>query len=281
MVADESSKLGIRHPGPDGVWSATRSKNNKGGLQGRLERFTKNKVDDSGDVLGPYLELPGSSLIGCLGWSAGDDDGDGQSDGGSWDATSIDPGGRQPRVFFPGEDGYDDRAPKVICDAWGSPIRFYRHSYPSGNLGRKYPSNTQVEVSGGGTRPYVPSMSDFIALRPWELDTGAATDSYVPMGQDFWGDFNSMLNSDTLGTKGDGTTSYQLQAGEFAFMSAGPDRRINNWVRNDFLDIGGNDGSSFDDEWHYSWGSLPGATPMYPVPATEEVNEDNIVEVGS
>ena len=86
---------------------------------------------------------------------------------------------------------------------------------------------------------------------------------------------------DTLGTKGDGTTSYQLQAGEFAFMSAGPDRRINNWMRNDFLDIGGNDGSSFDDEWHYSWGSLPGATPMYPVPATEEVNEDNIVEVGS
>jgi len=274
-LVDESFRLGIRDPGFDGVWTSTRSKENKGTLQGRLERFESGSAKDEGNVMGPYLELPSTSLIGSLGWKVLDPDAIGE-----WDTTSIDPGSGQPRVFFPGEAGYDDLAPKVICDAWGSPIRYYRLNYPTGNPGGGYPSNYQVEINGS-TRPYSPAMSQYIALRPWELEAGAATDYRVPMGASDWGDFNSTLDSEALSSKGDSTTSYELQAGEFAFLSAGPDRRINNWMRNDFIDIGGNDGQTFTDEWHYSWGSLPGSSPTYQVPATEEVNEDNIVEVGS
>lgn len=274
-LVDESVRLGIRDPGFDGVWTSTRSKQSKGTLRGRLERFESGRVKDEGNVMGPYLELPSTSLLGSLGWKVTEDDGIGE-----WDATSIDPGSGQPRVFFQGDDGYDDRGPKVICDAWGAPIRYYRLNYPTGNPSGGYPSNNQVEISGE-TRPYSPALSQFIALRPWALEGGAATDYRVPMGTFDWGDFNSTLDSDALGSKGDSTTSYELQSGEFAFLSSGPDRRVNNWMRTDLLDIGGNDGRTFTDEWHYSWGSIPGASPTYQVPATEEVNEDNIVEIGS
>jgi hypothetical protein len=64
-------------------------------------------------------------------------------------------------------------------------------------------------------------------------------------------------------------------------MSGGQDRRINNWQRTDGPGVGGNDGTRFKDDWHFNWGSIPGSNPQYPVPETEEVNRDNIVEVGS
>jgi prepilin-type N-terminal cleavage/methylation domain-containing protein len=277
---DETSRLGIRDPGFDGVWTATRASTDKGSLNARLERFKAGKAGDDGPVLGPYMELSNPRLMGSLGWDHDEDadggigeDTDHEDSPGSWNQKSMDPATGRPRVYFPGEAGYDEHAPKVICDAWGSPIRYYRLNYPTGALGRVYPATQE---------PYAPSLSQFIALRPWEMDPGTATDFYVPMEDVNWGDFNSQLDSESNNSRGDSTTSYGLQTGEFAFLSGGPDRRINNWMRNDFLDVGGNDGSELVDDWHYNWGSIPNPSdPQFPVPATEEVNLDNIVEVGS
>lgn len=271
-LGDESDRFGIRHPGPDGVWTSTYASEGKGTLQGRYARFVANKVDDTGPVLGPYMALPARGVVGTLAWrSATDQDGDGQVDGfGQWDSTGIDSASGQPLVSFPGDEGYDERGAQVICDAWGSPIRYYRLNYPGGTPGRRYPATQQ---------PYCPSLSQYIALRPWDFEPGSSTEFLVPSGSDLWGDYNSTMDSD--GRKGDSLTSFELQAGEFAFLSAGPDRRINNWQRNDAPGLGGNDGSSFNDDWHYNWGTIPGGNPQYPVPETEEVNRDNIVEVGS
>gem|GEM_PF-1260048 len=268
IYSDESERYGIRNPGPDGVWTSTYAQSNKGTLEGRYDRFLKGKVKDTGPVLGPYMSLPAPGVVGSLAWSFPEDE---DYEGfGEWDATSIDSTSGQPRVFFPGEEGYDKDGAQVICDAWGAPIRYYRLNYPGGSPGRTYPSTQQ---------PFAPSLSQYIALRPWEFEPGAATDFLVPSDGELWGDYNSTLDDD--GRRGDSSTSYQLQSGEFAFMSGGPDRRINNWQRLDAAGIGGNDGASFNDDWHYKWESIPGGSPQYPVPETEEVNRDNIVEVGS
>ncbi|MDG2201353.1 MAG: type II secretion system protein [Phycisphaerales bacterium] len=273
IYQDESDRFGIRHPGADGVWTSTYATANKGTLMGRRERFINGKAKDDGPVLGPYMALPGKGVVGSLAWSHGDEDGDGDEDGhegvGEWDSAGIDPVSGQPRVYFPGEEGYDEHGAQVICDAWGGPIRYYRLNYP-GTPGRRYPSTQE---------PYSPSLSQFIALRPWEFEPGSATDYLVPSGGELWGDYNSTLDAD--GRRGDSSTTFELQSGEFAFMSGGPDRRINNWQRTDSPGVGGNDGTRFKDDWHFNWGSIPGSNPQYPVPETEEVNRDNIVEVGS
>ena len=269
-LVDESVRLGIRDPGFDGVWTSTRSKQSKGTLRGRLERFESGRVKDEGNVMGPYLELPSTSLLGSLGWKVTEDDGIGE-----WDATSIDPGSGQPRVFFQGDDGYDDRGPKVICDAWGAPIRYYRLNYPTGNPSGGYP-----RAIGSRSRrpdPVHPRCRSSSHCGRGRLEGGAATDYRVPMGAD-WGDFNSTLDSDALGSKGDSTTSYELQSGEFAFCRPGPTVASTTGCGRS-AGHRRNDGRTFTDEWHYS-GAAPG-WPIYQVPATEEVNEDNIVEIGS
>ncbi|MEE2720118.1 MAG: type II secretion system protein [Planctomycetota bacterium] len=261
-LSDESERWGIRNPGADGVWTSTYAREGKGTLSGRVERFAAGKVSDNGPVLGPYMALPGRGVIGRL-----------VSNNGVWDGTSIDSASGEPVVLFEGDEGYDQdpsRGAHVICDAWGTPIRFYRLNYPGGNPAQRYPATKQ---------PYCPSMSQFIALRPWDFEPGSSTEFLVPSGGDLWGDYNSTMDGD--GRRGDSLTSFELQSGEFAFLSAGPDRRINNWQRNDAAGVGGNDGTNFNDDWHYNWGTIPGTSPQYPVPETEEVNRDNIVEVGS
>ena len=262
---DESVRFGIRHPGFDGVWTSSIASTvtNRGTLAGRLERFAAGKAESQGQVLGPYLQLPERGVVGTLGW-----EGAAETVPGSWTGT-IDPVSSQPTVYFPGDAGYDPQGPKVICDAWGSPIRYYRLNYPTGALSRTYPAMSD---------PYTPTLSQFIVLRPWEFEPGTMTDFLVPQDGSQYGDFNSVL--DGGGTLGDSTTSYELQSGEFAFFSPGPDRQANNWQRTDFLGIGGNDGTNFNDGWHYNWGGLPPFSE-WSVPPTEEVNEDNIVEVGS
>ena len=149
--------------------------------------------------------------------------------------ASVDPATGQPAVFFPGDQGYDRNAPKVIVDAWGTPIRYYRVTYPTGTPGGSYPANYQpfpLGSSGDGQDPlsdwrYRPRLSEFIALRPWEIDGEQATDYFFAPGgsSPSWGDFNDLGS----GVMGDSTTTASLESGEFAFLSGGPDRRIFNW----------------------------------------------------
>ena len=200
--------------------------------------LTTRRPSANGKVLGPYLELKDESIIGSLGANP--------DNSLQWDPASIDPSSNAPKVFFPGDAGYDRNAPKVIVDAWGTPIRYYRRAYPQGNLAGSFrATHTPLAGISGSSQSwqYTPTLSEFIALRPFEIEPSQATDYiFQPGGQGVsWGDFSEGGNN----IKGDPTTTTSLQAGEFAFLSAGPDRRIFNWHRADYLDRGGNDGQTF------------------------------------
>ncbi|MEE2908564.1 MAG: hypothetical protein VX527_12125 [Planctomycetota bacterium] len=278
--------LGIRNPGQDGIWGATLDAN--GNLQ-QCPPSSNRQPDPSGRTYGPYLDLKDDKVIASLGWNAAD---------GVWDTGSIDPSTGQPAVFFPGDAGYSRDAPKVIVDAWGTPIRYYRVTYPVGHVDGKFPSNYKPFPMGSGDGQgglsdwqYRPRLSEFIALRPWEIKETEATDYFFSPGGsgDRWGDFNDLGS----GVRGDSTTTASLESGEYAFLSAGPDRRIFNWHRTDYLDRGGNDGGTFrnwlghhpsltqDSQWYPDgMGSHCRSEPWYQDTATEEVNRDNIREVG-
>ncbi len=112
--------LGIRHPGPDGVWLATRN-----GLDGSLGSRNIVGGNPFGRVYGPYLELKDERLMAFT---------DGNSTNGRLD------------VYFPGERLYNPNDPMVIVDYWGSPIRFYRRPYPPGALQSPYHGATLADV---------------------------------------------------------------------------------------------------------------------------------------
>lgn len=135
--------LGLRDPGPDGVWGATI----EGLAGGTLEE--RNQVGDAlvGKVYGPYLELKDDHLIG-----------------------SIDSGGN---ISLPGEGTYNDSNPKVILDYWGQPIRYYRRVYRQGGL--KYPYRPDLYNDDDS----LPTLADVFVLRPYNLDPGSATDSPI------------------------------------------------------------------------------------------------------
>lgn len=283
-----SNKPGIRNPGPDGVWGATRNPDT-GGLLGCSESgpgpLSTRRPESNGKVLGPYLELKDESIIGSLGVLEGDSS--------VWDSASIDPSTGAPKIFFPGDVGYDLNAPKVIVDAWGTPIRYYRRAYPTGSPAGSFGS-THKPLAGvsnaSQTWQYRPTLSDFIAMRPFEIEPSQATDYiFQPGGEGTrWGDFSE----GGVSVKGDPTTTSSLQSGEYGFLSAGPDRRIFNWHRADYLDQGGNDGATFQD-WlgHHpsrsvdtSWfadgrGGYCRSEGWFQGAATEEVNRDNIREI--
>lgn len=112
------------------------------------------------------------------------------------------------RVAFPGEGDYDPDAPKVIADYWGEPIYYFRQPSPPGVLGQSFRGGIDYNRNGTIDASDRPTLSDVFYLRPYELDPGAATDRIgVP---------------DETGV--DTTTSYTLEAAEFAIFSAGPDR---------------------------------------------------------
>jgi hypothetical protein len=157
----------------------------------------------TGQVFGPYLELDSERLLGA-------------TDG------TLDPDGNL-RVFFPGEPGYTDALPKVVVDYWGRPIRYYRRAHPRGAIGQPY----RV-----GTVPNLPTLSDFIALRPYTIPEEALVSG--------WLDDQSTIAPDNATTR-------QLQAGEFALFSSGSDKALN---------------------------------PLVRVDQPEDLNRDNIVEVG-
>lgn len=144
--ADNADGLGIRHPGRDGVWSATFV---SGGTGLFAERNQLGGTGGRGQVFGPYFELKDERLLGSL------------------DASG--------NVSFPGENGFDPAAPKVICDYWGSPIRYYRAIYMAGALNQRY-----VTPTGG----VAPSLWDVQLLQPSSFDSSEGS-RYATQGADF------------------------------------------------------------------------------------------------
>jgi hypothetical protein len=83
-------------------------------------------------------------------------------------------------------------------------------------------------------------------LRPFEFQPDKVIDG---SRSDYMNGFNAA---------GDRSTTIELQAGQFAYFSAGPDQKSNDLIRADMLGLPGNNDLN----------------------ATQEVNEDNIVEIG-
>ncbi len=279
-ITDASDGFGIRRPGEDGFWNASWNDgvNPSEGVQDGRYELRERRPDRSGargTVLGPYLELDDPSMLGAIGW-----------DGSAWDG-SIDPATNQPMVFFPGDPGYDEQAPKVIVDAWGTPIRYYRVNHPTGQPGIEYPTGYKPATDWA----YAPSMAEYFALRPWEVAEGESVTWWFTDGSgQRWGDYSSEGGS--LGN-GDPIVNRSLLTGRFAFMSAGANRRVYDWARVDFpgealsdLADARGDHAAADPAasgWYEDGKSLPwlGAPAFNAgVAATEEANRDNIVEVG-
>jgi prepilin-type N-terminal cleavage/methylation domain-containing protein len=195
---EETPALGIRSPGADGVWNASRY--GVGELSKRMLYAGTSQGSesapyefDSGQVYGPYLELGSDRLLGGL----------------------LEVGSMQT-VVFPGEAGYTAELPKVIVDDWGTPIRYYRRSYPS--------TSGAPATALGDTVRFADRDSDglhdpvgldaVIALRPRAFAQGKAVDSRNT-GSSMFADAD-----------GDTSTTVELRAAEFAFLSAGADKRI-------------------------------------------------------
>lgn len=187
---------GIRSPGRDGVWGATRT-------TGALAARAPIPPEDGGpaDVLGPYLELDEARLLGCV---------DTRFTGAARYAA-----GRILKVAFPGQPGYAADAPKVICDYWGNAIQYFRRPYPTGAPDAPYRAN--VDNNGDGFLDDFdhPSLSTIIRLRPWSFVEGRGADST------FWS---------AVQPNHDSSTSIDLEGASFALFSPGPDRKA--WLFN-------------------------------------------------
>ncbi|MCP4758743.1 MAG: hypothetical protein GY894_01515 [Planctomycetes bacterium] len=287
-----AASLGIHRPGDDGFWNAGWS-DNVGTDEGRPELCERRpaRLGQLGTVLGPYLELDDPAMVGAIGWdgdcSVEDDTAADHWDFGAWDG-SIDPATNQPLVVFPGDSDYKSCAPKVIVDAWGTPIRYYRINHPPGEPGRRYPSDYQPSPEW----TYAPTMAEYFALRPWEFGDGEETTWwFTNENGERWGDYG--LVGDGGDPHGDPSIPRALLTGRFAFMSAGANRRIYDWARVDFpgepiagLSDGRGDHAAFDnaangwyeDGLNLQWLGRPAFDTG--VVATEEANRDNIVEIG-
>jgi hypothetical protein len=150
----------------------------------------RNPVND-GKVYGPYLELRDNTIMG------------------STDGT-FDPATGNLRVYFSGQPQFDPEGPMVICDYWGTPIRYFRRPFPPGALGQSYRANTDINRDGTvDGDDVVPTLSDVYLLRPWEIKPGTET-------------INRFADGD-----GKTASTRDLDAAEFALWSAGPDRSHN------------------------------------------------------
>ena len=150
LWADERPPLGIRDPGPDGVWGATVF-DVEGPLSSRMSGSSPHM--DTGKIYGPYLELKDQRLLASIDCTNG----------------CRDAGGRL-NLSFPGDGNFNDDNPKVIVDYWGNPIRFYRRLYAPGSLQSAYRTS--------GTN--VPTLSDVYLLRPFDVKVGGQIDSVWP-----------------------------------------------------------------------------------------------------
>jgi general secretion pathway protein G len=186
----ERPLLGLRSPGPDGVWNATMNVVNPG---------ARNPVA-SGKVYGPYIDLRDVRMLGCI------------DPGAKYDDTRPIP------VSFPGETGYNDDFPKVICDYWGQPIRYYRRWYPQSMLQAGY---RPTDRNGDGAVDPVPTLSQVFLLRPWTIMPSEGINS-TPDDASGGG-----------GGGGDPSSVTALETAEAALFSPGPDRSNTRMVRRD------------------------------------------------
>jgi prepilin-type N-terminal cleavage/methylation domain-containing protein len=226
----EQPQLGIRHPGMDGVWRATDSMSGNGGAWGINDR----NPFDRGTLYGPYLEVENEQMFGRLSYESGST------------IPLTDPVTGQLKIFYPGDPEYNPNNAMVIVDTWGTPIRYYRTLYPlpfdltkpQMSIAKTYPpSNAYAR----------PTMSDYFVLRPSEFEEGKVIDASLP-------DYMNGVSEDT----GDTSTTMELQTGQFAYFSAGPDQQSNSAIRLDASGLPDNDGLN----------------------GTDESNADNIIEVG-
>jgi prepilin-type N-terminal cleavage/methylation domain-containing protein len=235
---EEMPRFGIRHPSMDGVWRATDiwalDISTGQGL------FEERAPSTRGELIGPYLEIENDQMYGRL---IPDADGN----------PMVDPITGQTKVFYHGDPELDaytaverQSLTMVIVDTWGSPIRYYRPRYPVAadpnlpltGISRVYPQANNFDR---------PTLSDYIALRPYDFQPDKVIDGTI---SDF---MNGIADP-----SGDRSTTIELQAGQFAYFSPGPDKQVNEYIRADIYGLPGN----------------------LDVNATQEVNEDNIVEIG-
>lgn len=185
----EIPTLGIRSPGQDGLWGAIDlDGNGRIDIDERRQSLNSSVVQRRPEngypakVYGPYLDVRLDDVIAVT---------DGVRDANT---------GRY-NVRFPGDPGYDETLPRVICDSWGNPIQYFRVPYAVGAPGTEFRAG---DYDGDGVIDPAPALSDWVRLRPWELEVGEGIDG---------------LEDDD----GDPTTSNALQSGRFAFFSGGPD----------------------------------------------------------
>ena len=188
--------LGMRSPGPDGVWNATLNPrvnddpylfiNRNPGNLGNLS--FSNTTQMPGKVYGPYIDLKDDSVIGEMTGLRADD------------SNALVARQEFDAVLLPGSDGYGTGAnPKVFLDYWGNPIRFYR----------RIPEN----ISNPARERQDLNLGDIIALRPHEFELGQEVESGFSDGYE-----------DVFTTRG-------LQSAEFALFTAGPDRKSYDEIR--------------------------------------------------
>jgi len=183
---NETPAAGIRYSDTDGVWGGTISPA-PGPANGSL---ASRNPPITGRVYGPYLELKDKNLLG--------------STQGNFDSRG------NLIVFFPGDPNYNPAGPLVICDYWGTPIRYFRRPYPPGYLGQSYRANTDINADGFvDGNDIVPTLSDVYLLRPWTIKPGNET-------------VNRFADAD-----GKRASTRDLDAAEFALFSPGADRSFN------------------------------------------------------
>ncbi|MGH7292056.1 MAG: hypothetical protein ACREJT_12640, partial [Myxococcota bacterium] len=169
----------------------------------------------SGKIFGPFLELRDERLLGAIGGVDAND---------------------EPIIVFPGEalppglpagTTFND-LPKVVVDYWGKPIRYYRSLYRQGSLNLPYRG---FETVAGQQVPMSnpPTLADVFVLRPWELAVGSG------------------ITSDYEDATGDDTTTTELKHAQFALISSGQDRRLNDNVRRDTQPAAPNSGGFNED----------------------------------
>ena len=184
----EIPPTGIRSPGFDGLWGAT-------GAAGLL---TDRNPPTQGKVYGPYIEIDDDRLLASI------------------DGT-INPVTGTFNTFFAGEANYDPDAPKVICDYWGSPIRYYRRAYPDGRPGERF---APVDRDDDGAVDPLPALGDVFVLRPYEIRVGADVSNRFP-------DDNPDVPN------GDPSSSRALEGAAFALFSPGQDLSLTPRIRVD------------------------------------------------
>ena len=206
--------------------------------------------------MGPYLDIDDKNAIGRL---------------------SIDPSGSirkdpitgQSRVAFAGDQDYLEAAPEVICDAWGSPIRYYRRVHPKNSPASNY--SISKPLTG---QTVIPKLSDIFLLRPYTFSKGSELTSTALIGND-----DPEVGDIFPDWDGDRFTSGQLQTAEYAYFSMGPDRFCNPLLRRDTISalesIAGSTPSWFEFDNDLLLFENEGEWPVI-----EESNEDNIVEIG-